>query len=360
MNEPAGNVAKVVISYAVTQVVAAWSNENVDPRAAVESVLQCFCHPALLTQSPLHQTMFATVKLWVDNTPVDKRARIFEGLTSQGVRQGRHHDDEKRKAEQQIAVQQQAAFSTTFATTGSSSLSRSVNAGVVNQAPVNPLAFASRAISDNLDLHNPDDYSHNYRLAQMYATSSFQAQTSYSTVTQRSEPYASTYTQSTVVTSTPVVTTSTASRVIRLWPYNTDYYLQRDTESQSQQSYPGIPGQQMSPPYNPQEGPYQTYNTWSPASTLSYGQTVVENQRGRGDSEVTQVQESFQNVNLREVSRLITTTNNRMGMDLINLIIVNNEKLPKNYRVLVVRVLLFIPINLILKFTFPLQQPDIS
>src|SRR5947207_1353073 len=95
LNEPAGNVAKVIISFAVTQVVAAWSNETVDPRAAVESVLQCFCHPALLTQSPLHKTMFATVKLWVDNIPIDKKARILDGLTSQGVRQGRNHDDEK-------------------------------------------------------------------------------------------------------------------------------------------------------------------------------------------------------------------------------------------------------------------------
>src|SRR5208282_914380 len=138
LNEPAGNVAKVVISFAVTQVVAAWSNETIDPRAAVESVLQCFCHPALLTQSPLHQTMFATVKLWVDNIPVDKKARIFEGLTSQGVRQGRHHDDEKRKAEQQIAVQQQVGFSTNFSTSGSPPLSRSVNPGLVTQTMVNP------------------------------------------------------------------------------------------------------------------------------------------------------------------------------------------------------------------------------
>ena len=209
LNEPAGNVAKVVISYAVTQVVAAWSNETVDPRAAVESILQCFCHPALLTQSPLHQTMFATVKLWVDNIPVDKKARILEGLTSQGVRQGRHHDDEKRKAEQQIAVQQQAAFSTNFSTSGSASLSRSVNTGLVTQNVINPLVSQSRVIRDDHFLHGPQDYSHNYHLAQLYATSSFQAQTSYSTVTQRSEPYVSTYTQSTTVTSTPVVTTST-------------------------------------------------------------------------------------------------------------------------------------------------------
>jgi hypothetical protein len=329
LNEPAGNVAKIIISFAVTQVVAAWSNENVDARAAVESVLQCFCHPALLTQSQLHQTMFATVKLWVDNIPVDKRARIFEGLTSQGVRQGRHHDDEKRKAEQQIAIQQQAAFSATLATSSSPSLSRGVNVGIVSQTKINPLASVSRVIRDDGVRHGPEDYSYNYHLAQLYATSSFQAQASYSTVSQRSEPYVSTYTQNTIVASTPVASTSTPSRVIRLWPYNTDYYLQRDTETQQQQSYPGVPSQQMSPPYSPQEGSYQTFNTWSPASTLSYSQTVIESQRGRGDSEATNVQESFQNMSLREVYRFITITNGRMAMDLINLIIVNNEKLPK-------------------------------
>jgi Heterokaryon incompatibility protein Het-C len=109
LNEPAGNVAKIIISYAVTQVVAAWSNENVDPRGAVESILTCFCHPALLNpQSQLHSTMMATVKLWVDNVPLDKQRRMFQGLTREGVRQGLHHDNEITvKVDAQISYSQQ-------------------------------------------------------------------------------------------------------------------------------------------------------------------------------------------------------------------------------------------------------------
>ena len=83
----------------------------------------------------------------------------------------------------------------------------------------------------------------------------------------------------------------------------------------------------MSPPYSPQEGSYQTYETWSP-SNLPYSQTGTG--RGRGDSEATTVQESFQNLTLREVPLVIVITNIRTGMDQINLTIVNNEKVKKN------------------------------
>ena len=122
LNEPAGLVAKIIVSYAVTQVVAAWSNETIDARSAVESILQCFFHPALLnTSNQLHQTMFATVKLWVDSIPPDKKPRVLDGLTREGVRQGRHHDDEKRKAEVQVNLQMQSA------------VARSVGVSDVNQ-----------------------------------------------------------------------------------------------------------------------------------------------------------------------------------------------------------------------------------
>jgi Heterokaryon incompatibility protein Het-C len=109
LNEPAGNVAKIVISYAVTQVVAAWSNENVDPRGAVESILTCFCHPALLNpQSQLHSTMMATVKLWVDNVLPERKQRMFQGLSREGVRQGLHHDNEMTvRVEAQMSYSQQ-------------------------------------------------------------------------------------------------------------------------------------------------------------------------------------------------------------------------------------------------------------
>src|SRR5208282_5971919 len=100
LNEPAGLVAKTIISYAVTKVVAAWSNELIDARATVDSILQCFCHPAFLSPlSQLQQSMFATVEAWIERQPADRKARILDGLTREGVRQGRHYDDEIRKVQ---------------------------------------------------------------------------------------------------------------------------------------------------------------------------------------------------------------------------------------------------------------------
>jgi hypothetical protein len=42
--------------------------------------------------------MFAAVESWVNELPPDRREVIFEGLTSEGVREGRHHDDDVRSA----------------------------------------------------------------------------------------------------------------------------------------------------------------------------------------------------------------------------------------------------------------------
>jgi hypothetical protein len=46
--------------------------------------------------------MFSTVQNWINNLPRDKKDRILEGLTKEGVRQGKHHDEEKRQMEQSM------------------------------------------------------------------------------------------------------------------------------------------------------------------------------------------------------------------------------------------------------------------
>src|SRR5579859_6602063 len=100
LNDPAGQVAQVIVRHAVTEVVAAWSDHNVDPQRAIDSIVQCFCHPALLNRSSqLHMEMFSTVQRWIDGLPRDKKDRILEGLTKEGVRQGKHHDEEKKQVE---------------------------------------------------------------------------------------------------------------------------------------------------------------------------------------------------------------------------------------------------------------------
>ena len=93
LNEPAGQVAKVIVRFAVSQVVAAWSNPAIDAVNAVEAILTCFVHPALLDPaSRFHQDMFSAVRIWTEQLSTEKKARILDGLTREGVRQGRHHD----------------------------------------------------------------------------------------------------------------------------------------------------------------------------------------------------------------------------------------------------------------------------
>lgn len=102
LNDPAGQIAKVIVRHAVTQVVNAWSDNSIDINRSIDSIVECFCHPALLNRnSRLHMDMFGVVRDWIQGLPSDKKDRILDGLTKAGVREGRHHDDEKRKAEEQ-------------------------------------------------------------------------------------------------------------------------------------------------------------------------------------------------------------------------------------------------------------------
>ena len=99
MNDPAGRLAKVIVQFAVTQIVHAWSDPSIDPHRAIDPILTCFVHPALLDrQSKLHMDMFAAVQSWVNELPPDRKAMILDGLTREGVREGRHHDDDVRAA----------------------------------------------------------------------------------------------------------------------------------------------------------------------------------------------------------------------------------------------------------------------
>ena len=103
MNDPAGRIARVIIQNAVTEIVLAWSDASHDVERAIDSVVSCFCHPALLNpSSKLHQDMFNVVRTWVNEIPQEKKNRIMQGLTSDGVKQGLHHDNE-------ILAQDQAA-----------------------------------------------------------------------------------------------------------------------------------------------------------------------------------------------------------------------------------------------------------
>lgn len=42
LNEPAGNLAKIIVKHAVKDIVTAWDSTSVDPRRTVDKILEAF------------------------------------------------------------------------------------------------------------------------------------------------------------------------------------------------------------------------------------------------------------------------------------------------------------------------------
>jgi hypothetical protein len=61
VNEPAGNVAKIIVIYTVKLVVHAWDNTGDDVHNVTETVLQCLFHPDFHNpQSQIQKEMVRT------------------------------------------------------------------------------------------------------------------------------------------------------------------------------------------------------------------------------------------------------------------------------------------------------------
>ena len=98
LNEPAGQVAIVIIKHAVTQVVQAWSDPNINPHQAIDNILTVFCHPSFLNvNNPVHMEMWGVVEKWLARMSESDKARMFEGLSKDGVRHGRHHGTQRKQ-----------------------------------------------------------------------------------------------------------------------------------------------------------------------------------------------------------------------------------------------------------------------
>ncbi|KAK9244663.1 heterokaryon incompatibility protein Het-C-domain-containing protein [Lipomyces tetrasporus] len=89
LNEPAGKVAKEVVSYVVPLVVHAWENTNIDPNEVLSNVLEVFHHPALASRD-IQQRMRQVVQAWADGLGRDKN-KVIDSLSSDGVRSGANH-----------------------------------------------------------------------------------------------------------------------------------------------------------------------------------------------------------------------------------------------------------------------------
>ncbi|KAK4689945.1 hypothetical protein P7C73_g156, partial [Tremellales sp. Uapishka_1] len=90
LNQPAGEVAQVVVEHAVTLVVKAWDNPNMRTEEVTEDVLQCLFHPDWFdSHSNIQTKMMNKMRQWIDTRGQHKQETINR-LTSESVRAGKN------------------------------------------------------------------------------------------------------------------------------------------------------------------------------------------------------------------------------------------------------------------------------
>jgi len=92
LNEPAGQIAQIIVRHSVNLIVKAWYKKNTDPQEVIDQILEAFHHPYFARQeSEIHRAMFDHMESWLNNLPSDTRDLTLDGLTKDGVREGRNH-----------------------------------------------------------------------------------------------------------------------------------------------------------------------------------------------------------------------------------------------------------------------------
>ncbi|EJU02156.1 Het-C-domain-containing protein [Dacryopinax primogenitus] len=85
LNEPAGMLGKLVLTYTVNLVVQAWDNHGMDTRAVTEPVLESFFHPDFYDQrSQIQYQMMTFMKEWIQGQP--NREEVIRRLTQNAVK----------------------------------------------------------------------------------------------------------------------------------------------------------------------------------------------------------------------------------------------------------------------------------
>ncbi|KAI0300153.1 heterokaryon incompatibility protein Het-C-domain-containing protein [Multifurca ochricompacta] len=86
LNEPAGNIAKVVVKHTVTSVVKAWDDNSVNVRSTTDEILQCLFHPDFQNHtSQIQREMLACMKNWLQSLG-HKQGAVLARLSKQAVR----------------------------------------------------------------------------------------------------------------------------------------------------------------------------------------------------------------------------------------------------------------------------------
>ncbi|KAI9465912.1 Het-C-domain-containing protein [Lactarius psammicola] len=86
LNEPAGNVAKVIVKHTVTGVVKAWDDNSVNVKSVTDDILQCLFHPDFQNHSSqIQREMLACIKNWLQSLG-HKQSTVLARLSKQAVR----------------------------------------------------------------------------------------------------------------------------------------------------------------------------------------------------------------------------------------------------------------------------------
>lgn len=87
LNEPAGQIAIIILSYTVKLIVKAWEDSSQDPREVARQILTAFHHPFFYDDSsPIQREMGAYLKSWIDGQSHADKQFILNGLTKDAVR----------------------------------------------------------------------------------------------------------------------------------------------------------------------------------------------------------------------------------------------------------------------------------
>ncbi|ORX39730.1 putative heterokaryon incompatibility protein HET-C [Kockovaella imperatae] len=90
LNQPAGEIAKVVVEYAVNLVVKAWDDPGMSTQQVTEPILECLFHPDFHDgRSQVQRMMLDKMKHWFQSTGRDQH-EILNRLTSENVRAGKN------------------------------------------------------------------------------------------------------------------------------------------------------------------------------------------------------------------------------------------------------------------------------
>ncbi|KAJ8084687.1 hypothetical protein PM082_003463 [Marasmius tenuissimus] len=90
LNEPAGKIAKVVVTHSVGLIVQAWGNDS-DPNQVINNILEAFHHPYYADgNSRIQHEMFEELQKWFGALGPDAGEQTIQALTKDSVREGKN------------------------------------------------------------------------------------------------------------------------------------------------------------------------------------------------------------------------------------------------------------------------------